>query len=169
MSLFMNQCTEEGYEVKEAWAGLKEFQESLDISPAVAYSRSMELEKRFYWDEKTSKSTNILFLRESDYKLEPECADSLDENSPNFISLKERLLVFHYWDSQRKPEEIRVAYLSVIPDESGKEPKLIFNESGEYQVTGGELIWHYLDSHTKLGISLPLDYVGRLGVVSYEQ
>jgi hypothetical protein len=168
MSLYSDSTKEEGYEIKQAWLGLKEFQESLNISPAVAYARSMELEKRFYWDDKTNKSTNILYLPGSQNEYKPEILMAGDSTSIKSIVLKDRILVFHYWDDKRRPEEIRVAYLSVIPEELGPEPKLVFTERGDYQLIGGELIWHYLDSQTKLAIALPVDYVGRLGVVSYD-
>ena len=168
MSLYANKTKEEGYEIKQAWVGLDEFQKALNISPAVAYTRSMELEKLFYWDKKANKSTFILYLPETQYELAPELVHSDEISPPKSIDVTGRYLVFHYWDEKRRPEEIRVAYLTAVPEREEVVPQLFFTEDGEYSLTGGDLIWHYLDNQTKLAIALPVDYVGKMGVVSYE-
>ncbi len=160
LSVFYDQVGEQGFEIRHAWTDINDLQKSENISPSMAYVRSLLMEKRFYWDKSLKKSIYLLYIPDKNYPIQSKITDLNQVPPAKSILLDDNLLVFYYWNSNHDMDDARVAYLTISPDESGIIPVLLFDGQGNYTVKGGEVIWDYLDTQTKLVTALPADYPG---------
>jgi len=158
LSAFNNQIIEQGFEVKQPFKNIEDIQKSLNVNKAVAYSRSMEMQKRFYWDKFSNKSIFLFYSPGEAYPIESKITDLNQVPASKSILLKDPILVFHYSNPDHRADQARVIYLSMILDDSGEEPQLIIDYQGNYKTLGGKLLWQYLDTQTTLITALPADY-----------
>ncbi len=158
LSVYYDQLVQQGFEIKQAWKNLQDLQKSENISPSMAYVRFLLMEKRFYWDKSSNKSIYLHYNPEEDYPIQSKTTDLNQVPPTKSIRMDDKLLVFNYWNEKHRMDEARVAYLAIVPDESGAKPQLEIDDQGNYNIIGGELIWNYLDTQTKLVTALPADY-----------
>ncbi len=158
LSVYYDQLVQQEFEIKQAWKNLQNLQKSENISPSMAYVRSMLMEKRFYWDKSSNKSIYLHYNPEEDYPIQSKTTDLNQVPPTKSIRMDDELLVLYFWNPRHQTDEARVAYMEIVPDESGAKPQLEIDDQGNYTAIGGELIWNYLDTQTKLVTALPADY-----------
>lgn len=159
-SLYSDQLNEEGYVIRKSWAGVEALKQSEKISTIVAYAKSLEMGKIYYWDPTTKESLYLVYRKDQDYPIHSTIDSLNQEPNSKCISLEDQVLVFNYRNSDRVMDDAKIAYMEIVNDESTTKTALIFDSLGSYFLKGAELIWSYLDNQTSLVTAIPADYNG---------
>ncbi|MBT4410425.1 MAG: carboxypeptidase-like regulatory domain-containing protein [Bacteroidetes bacterium] len=159
-AVFNDLLDESGFEVKEAWLDLPDFEESQNMSPAMAYIRSLEMERFFTWNRESGKSGFLYYFPHQVYQIKDQTKDLNVIPQKKSLCFTENLLVFYKNQAKSGLGDAKVTSFSLSPDSVDKNIGAIhFNELGQYNIIGAELLWTHLGDSKKLLNTVPADYL----------
>ncbi len=147
--------------INQAWTSFSEYQDSHQLTSAVAYAKYHEMNKVFYWNPKTRQSSYINYSPIVEYEIGTCEIDSISTGFSKRFKLNIGLLIFFYRNDEGDQSDTRIVLCSAdqyVEDE----PILVsIDYYGNFVVSGGKISWEFLDSQTNLFSALPKDYIGR--------
>lgn len=118
------------------------------------------MERFFTWNRESGKSGFLYYFPHQVYQIKDQTKDLNVIPQKKSLCFTENLLVFYKNQAKSGLGDAKVTSFSLSPDSVDKNIGAIhFNELGQYNIIGAELLWTHLGDSKKLLNTVPADYL----------